>query len=86
MCRHTKNYGVLRDRATGEVLRMAPNSDNNTALTSRGHGNDPRKTSSLLIDEFLDLLKEKQLSYSMPVLNMEELHRLGYAILPYAYI
>ena len=84
MDRHTKNYGVLRDRATGEVLCMAPNFDNNIALISRGYGSNPRKTSPLLIDAFLDLLKEKQLPYSAPTLNREELHRLAYAILPSA--
>lgn len=84
MDRHTKNYGILRDRATGDVLCMAPNFDNNIALISRGYGSDPTRTSPLLIDEFLDLLKEKQLPYSAPTLNREELHRLAYAVLPSA--
>ena len=44
MDRHTKNYGILRDRDTGKVLRMAPNFDNNIALISRGYGADPRNT------------------------------------------
>lgn len=84
MDRHTKNYGILRDRATGEILCMAPNFDNNIALISRGYGSDPAKTSLLLIDAFLDVLKEKQLPYSAPTLNREELHRLAYAVLPSA--
>ena len=84
MDRHTKNYGVLRDRTTGKVLCMAPNFDNNIALISRGYGSDPRKTSPLLIDAFLDVLKEKKLSYSAPTLNREKLYRLAYAILPSA--
>ena len=37
-----------------------------------------------MIDAFLDLLKEKQLRYSAPTLNREELHRLAYAVLPSA--
>ena len=84
MDRHTKNYGVLRDRTTGEVLCMAPNFDNNIALVSRGYGSDPCKTSPLLIDAFLDVLKEKKLSYSAPTLNRGKLYRLAYAILPSA--
>ncbi len=84
MDRHTKNYGVLRDRATGELLCMAPNFDNNIALISRGYGSDPSKTSPMLIDAFLDVLKEKRLAYSVPTLNQKELHRLTYAILPSA--
>ena len=84
MDRHTKNYGVLRDRATGELLCMAPNFDNNIALISRGYGSDPSKTSPMLIDAFLDVLREKRLPYTAPTLNREELHRLAYATLPSA--
>ena len=36
MDRHTKNFGVLRDVKSGEILGMAPNYDNNVALISRG--------------------------------------------------
>lgn len=39
--RHTQNYGVLRDRATGDVISMAPNFDNNMALLSLGYADDP---------------------------------------------
>ena len=84
MDRHTKNYGVLRDRTTGEVLCMAPNFDNNIALISRGYGSDPSKTSPMLIDAFLDVLREKRLPYSAPTLNLEELNRLTHSILPSA--
>ena len=35
--RHTHNYGLLRDTESGEILRMAPNFDNNLALLSRGY-------------------------------------------------
>lgn len=84
MDRHTKNYGVLRDRATGKVLCMAPNFDNNIALISRGYGSDPTKTSPLLIDAFLDLLKEKQFPYSAPAIKQEDLLQLANAILPSA--
>lgn len=37
MDRHTQNFGVLRDVDTGEILRLAPNYDNNVALISRGY-------------------------------------------------
>ena len=32
--RHNENYGILRDRNTGEVVSLAPNFDNNLALVS----------------------------------------------------
>lgn len=84
MDRHTKNYGVLRDRATGKVLGMAPNFDNNIALISRGYGSDPTKTSPLLIDAFLDVLRAKGLPYSVPAVDRELLRRLAFAVLPSA--
>lgn len=40
--RHMRNYGVIRSAITGEVLRMAPNFDNNQAYKSNpgGHYSD----------------------------------------------
>ena len=32
--RHMRNYGVIRSSVTGEILRMAPNFDNNQAYLS----------------------------------------------------
>lgn len=34
--RHTRNFGVLRSVLTGEILRMAPNFDNNQAYKASG--------------------------------------------------
>lgn len=55
--RHTENYGVLREPSTGEILRMAPNFDNNIALISRGYQQGPRKT-DLLGEDLCKLEKE----------------------------
>ena len=33
--RHTENYGLLRNSYTGEILKLAPNFDNNLSLISR---------------------------------------------------
>ena len=40
--RHMRNYGVIRSAVTGEILRMAPNFDNNQAYLSNpgGHYSD----------------------------------------------
>ena len=35
--RHVKNYGVLTDRSTGELISMAPNYDNNQSLLYNGN-------------------------------------------------
>ena len=57
MDRHTKNYGVLRDAESGEILRMAPNFDNNIALFALGVPKDIGRANDKLISLFLDLLK-----------------------------
>ena len=36
--RHMRNYGVIRSSATGEVLRLAPNFDNNQAFLANPGG------------------------------------------------
>lgn len=41
--RHTNNYGILRDIQSGQVLKMAPNFDNNIALVSNGYDKRPRQ-------------------------------------------
>lgn len=53
--RHTANFGLLRDTATGELLGLAPLFDHNMALISRGYPKAPKK-SDLLIRLFNDLL------------------------------
>lgn len=82
MDRHTKNYGILRDRSTGEVLGMAPNFDNNIALISRGYDSKAIGSSGLLMDYFFELLEERNLSYSMPILNRDRLNELILETLP----
>lgn len=38
--RHTFNYGVIRDLFSGDIVSLAPNFDNNLALTSLGRFDD----------------------------------------------
>lgn len=82
MDRHTKNYGILRDRSTGKVLCMAPNFDNNIALISRGYDSNAIGSNGLLMDYFIDLLEEKGLSYPMPALDRSKLDELIQSTLP----
>ncbi len=58
MDRHTKNYGVLRDVKSGEILSMAPNFDNNIALIARGIPNDITREKDKLVELFLELPKQ----------------------------
>jgi len=57
MDRHTRNYGVLRDVDTGEILSMAPNFDNNIALFSRGVPQNLSRTNDKLIALWDELLQ-----------------------------
>lgn len=82
MDRHTQNYGILRDRPTGGILGMAPNFDNNIALTSRGRGPDPRQTNGLLIGLFMELLEKRGLAYQAPTLEEATLREIAQAMLP----
>lgn len=54
--RHTANFGLLRDTATGELLGLAPLFDHNMALISRGYPKAAKK-SDLLIRLFNELIE-----------------------------
>lgn len=58
MDRHTKNFGLLRDRNGGQILSMAPNYDNNIALVSRGCSRDISRSSDGLIRFFREFMEE----------------------------
>lgn len=60
MDRHTKNYGVLRDPKTGNIVKLAPNYDNNIALISRGYPRFIKRKNDTLIDLFIELLESNK--------------------------
>ena len=69
--RHTNNFGLLRDTATGKLLGLAPNYDNNMALISRGYPTKAAAT-DLLIVLFNELLDEHpEYRDYLPVLTEE---------------
>lgn len=82
MDRHTQNYGVLRDRAAGSIIGMAPNFDNNIALISRGYGPDARQTNGFLMDLFVDLLEKRNLAYQAPTLDEAVVREIDQGTLP----
>ncbi len=82
MDRHTYNYGLLRDKETGEIISMAPNFDNNIALISRGYAAQAKNSANLLIELFVELLKEKNISYDLPVVSREEVIKIADSSLP----
>lgn len=62
MDRHTKNYGILRDRQTGETVGLAPNFDNNIALISRGYPRNIDRTNDRLIALFTEFLEKNKMA------------------------
>ena len=58
--RHTKNYGLLRNVETGEVIGLAPNFDNNIALISRGYPKNIERTKDKLIELFCDFINNNE--------------------------
>jgi len=75
MDRHTKNYGVLRDVDSGEVLGLAPNFDNNIALISNGYPQNIKRENDKLIqlwEEFLTNcpeVHERLSKLSIPIID-----------------
>lgn len=86
MDRHTKNFGLLRGKTTGRILKMAPNYDNNIALVSRGYSKDVTRSTDGLIRffrEFADenpgarkLLGEMVRSGEIPIVTEEMILRV----------
>ncbi len=77
MDRHTNNYGLLRDRETGDIISMAPNFDNNISLISRGYLQADRPRSDLLPRLFAELLKERNIEYNPPKVSVEMLKKIA---------
>ncbi len=82
MDRHTYNYGLLRDKETGEIISMAPNFDNNIALISRGYAENAKNSSNLIIELFGQLLKEKNIIYDLPAVSRDEVIKIAESSLP----
>ena len=58
MDRHTENFGFLRDLETGEIVKVAPNYDNNIALIARGYPSSASRISDGLICFFREFLEQ----------------------------
>lgn len=80
--RHTANFGLLRDAATGQLLGLAPLFDHNMALISRGYPKpfDASKK-DMLISLFLDVLNEhREYAAYIPTLTEEILAAAAEAV------
>ena len=78
--RHTNNYGVLRDSATGEIIKLAPNYDNNIALISRGYTSTKVSEKDLLISLWNEFIAQNNISFKKPPLDRETVEQIAYSI------
>lgn len=54
--RHTENYGIIRNSYTGEVIKLAPNFDNNLSLISR----NAKDISKEFVNYFTDFISSNK--------------------------
>lgn len=69
MDRHTENSGLLRDNDSSEIIKPAPNFDNNIALISRRYPKNVERDSDVIIRMFIEFIMDNGLIYSFPEIN-----------------
>ena len=69
--RHTKNYGLLTDRQTGEIISLAPNYDNNNSLYAN-RGLDADRNSGV-IRYFAEFVSQNNIPLIVPELYIGDL-------------
>lgn len=69
--RHTENYGVLTDPTTGEIIRLAPNYDNNHSIYSNFSVSSERNKAYM--KAFLSFLEKEEIKISVPDLSEESI-------------
>lgn len=65
--RHTENYGLLTDRRTGEIIRMAPNYDNNHSIYSNYRVSSERNKGYM--KTFLTFVESEGIKLTVPPLE-----------------
>ncbi|MBQ9229177.1 MAG: hypothetical protein IJ168_10165 [Eubacterium sp.] len=80
MDRHTNNYGLLRDADTGEVVKLAPNFDNNIALISRGYTCTTVREMDILITLWQEFITENHIQFKKPPLDREMIQEIADSI------
>lgn len=77
MDRHTNNYGVLRDAQTGEIIKLAPNFDNNIALISRGYKSTTVSDKDLLMSLWHQFVQENDIKFDIPKLTPQDVKNIA---------
>jgi len=76
MDRHTKNYGILRDFESGDILKFAPNFDNNVALVSRGYPKNVEMKNDKLIELWSEFNNGKNYHFEVYDENVRDAMRM----------
>lgn len=67
--RHTKNYGILTDRSTGKIIKLAPNYDNNNSLLANTNLSLDRNSGVMRM--FIRFLKKEGITINLPKINQD---------------
>lgn len=65
--RHTKNYGILTERKTGKIVRLAPNYDNNNSLLANTNLSLDRNSGVMRM--FLNFIEKEGIAVSVPQIS-----------------
>lgn len=72
--RHTENYGILTDRKTGEILKMAPNYDNNHSIYSNYKVSPERNKGYMKM--FLSFVESENIKITVPPLDENKVDQI----------
>ncbi len=72
--RHTKNYGLLTDRRTGEIVSLAPNYDNNNSLFAN-RGLDIERNSGVM-RYFAEFASQNSMPLAVPDIDDKTLENI----------
>lgn len=72
--RHTKNYGLLTDRRTGEIVSLAPNYDNNNSLFAN-RGLDIERNSGVM-RYFTEFASQNNIPLAVPDIDDKTLENI----------
>ena len=64
--RHEFNLGLLRDSEAGEIVKLAPNFDNNLSLVSRGFPKSMPTKNNVMIKDFIEIVKQYPNEFKLP--------------------
>lgn len=69
--RHTKNYGILTERETGKIVKLAPNYDNNNSLLANTNLSLDRNCGVMKM--FLNFIEKEGIAINLPRVSQDNI-------------